>query len=259
LLIAIVLIFVVFSREPIPQDQQYHAFADARTVLGIPNGVNVLSNIPFVFAGAWGLILVLNTMRSRGAKKLLGQYLVFFAGVLLSGMGSLHYHLDPSNISLVWDRLPMSIAFMALLSSVVSECIDRKIGFFLLLPLLVIGAFSVVYWSWSEQAGQGDLRLYAIVQFLPVVLVPLMMILYRPSRNYAVPLWLLSGLYILSKVFELLDREIYTVTDAVSGHTVKHVVAAMGIAFVVQMVSRRRRELLAGGPASEALPGRPGQ
>jgi hypothetical protein len=246
IVVALVLIVVAFSRAPIAQDPRYHAFADTRTVLGISNGVNVLSNLPFVLAGVWGLIVVLNIMRSGGTNNLLVQYLLFFAGVLLSGIGSISYHLDPSNGSLVWDRLPMSIAFMALLSSVMSECIDRKVGSLLLPPLVMIGSFSVVYWSWSEQAGQGDLRLYAIVQFLPVVLVPLILILYRPTKAYAVSLWLLAGLYIVSKVFELLDCQVYAVALLVSGHTLKHVIAALGVGFVVHMVSRRREELLTG-------------
>jgi hypothetical protein len=40
---------------PIPQDPSYHQFADQRTLLGIPNFWNVVSNLPFVLVGAIGL------------------------------------------------------------------------------------------------------------------------------------------------------------------------------------------------------------
>lgn len=40
---------------PLPQSQQYHHFADDRTFLGVPNGLNVISNLPFVIVGVWGL------------------------------------------------------------------------------------------------------------------------------------------------------------------------------------------------------------
>lgn len=242
--VALTLCFVVFSLEPIPQDSKYHDFADTRTVLGIPNGVNVLSNVPFVLAGGWGLVFVLTMLHSSGMNILLVQYLLFFAGVFLSGIGSMYYHLAPSNSTLVWDRLPMSIAFMALLSSVISECIDRRLGSYLLLPLVLLGAFSVGYWSWTEQAGHGDLRSYVLVQFLPVVLVPLILLLYRPAKDYAFPIWMLASLYIVSKLFEVLDRQVYAATGSISGHTVKHVIAALGTAFVVQMVARRKKDLL---------------
>ncbi|MGA8921400.1 MAG: hypothetical protein WB540_21920, partial [Pseudolabrys sp.] len=36
----------------IAQDQSYHEFADQRTLFGIPNFRNVVSNFPFVAIGA---------------------------------------------------------------------------------------------------------------------------------------------------------------------------------------------------------------
>jgi hypothetical protein len=139
----------------------------------------------------------------------------------------------------------MSVAFMALLSSVASECIHRKLGSSLLLPLVSAGAFSVLFWFRTEQAGHGDLRLYALVQFLPVALVPLMLLLYRPGRTYEVPLWQLVILYMIAKAFELLDGRVYAVTQAVSGHTMKHLIAALGAALMVRMLRRREREVTA--------------
>src|SRR5690242_13090880 len=78
---------------PIPQDQAYHAFADRRTIFGIPNFGNVISNVPFAGIGIIGLRLV------HGAPAR-----VLFAGVLLTFFGSAYYHLAPSDARLVWDR-----------------------------------------------------------------------------------------------------------------------------------------------------------
>ena len=40
---------------PIIQNQNYHDFADQRTLFGTPHFWNVVSNIPFICIGAAGL------------------------------------------------------------------------------------------------------------------------------------------------------------------------------------------------------------
>jgi len=42
---------------PIPQDPAYHKFADSRVFLGMPNVLDVLSNIPLVILGLIGIAL----------------------------------------------------------------------------------------------------------------------------------------------------------------------------------------------------------
>lgn len=240
--VALILSLAVFLHGPIPQDSRYHNFADARTVLGVPNGVNVLSNLFLILAGVAGQLSILRNSAKPVSRSLRVQYFLFFSGVFLSGVGSCWYHLDPSNASLVWDRLPMSIAFMALFASVISEAIDRKTGERLLLPLLALGLMSVGYWAWTQNAGQGDLRIYALVQFLPVLLIPLILLLYKPPAAYAAYLWLLIFLYIISKIFELLDGQIFALTGFVSGHTLKHAMAAFAAVAVIAMLNRRKNE-----------------
>ncbi len=97
---------------PIPQDPAYHHFADTRTIAGVANFWNVLSNLPFLLAGLYGLWRYprLAAPQSRPG------YLTLCVGILLVAFGSAGYHLAPSNASLVWDRLPMTLAFMALLA-----------------------------------------------------------------------------------------------------------------------------------------------
>lgn len=227
---------LVFSQGPLPQDPRYHDFADQRVLLGLPNAYNVLSNALLILTGAWGGVFALRLPRTGADAGLSFQYALFFTGVFLSGLGSCYYHYAPSNQTLLWDRLPMALAFTALMASVVSECISRRAGALLLPPALLFGVFSVLYWFWTEQTGRGDLRPYVLVQFLPVVLIPLILALYGPPKRYAAPLWSLTALYLLAKVFEMFDQEVFVFTQGLSGHSVKHLVAALATGVMLRML-----------------------
>src|SRR5215467_13015198 len=148
---------------PIPQDQSYHQFADQRTIFGIPNFWNVVSNIPFLAVGLAGL----RRFRQDPAT------VVFFLGVFLTGFGSSYYHWDPSDGTLFWDRLPMTLGFVAILCGAIAERIDATAGRVLLWPLLVLGVFSLLWWRWAD-----DLRLYAWVQFFPCLSLPVLFLLF---------------------------------------------------------------------------------
>lgn len=234
-------IIVLYARGPVPQDPHYHEFADSRRVLGIQNGCNVLSSILFAVSGAAGLALVLLLYKAAPGSVLLIEYALFFAGIFLTAFGSGYYHYNPANSSLVWDRLAMTIAFSALLSSVASECINRKAGGVLLAPLLFFGVFSVVYWIGTENEGHGDLRPYILVQFLTIILVALIVLLYRCERNYRRSIGWLALLYVIAKAFEIFDAQVFSVTRVVSGHTLKHLFAAAGTFSVIKMLYTRHR------------------
>src|SRR4051812_45413319 len=155
----------VFLHAPIAQPQGYHHFADTRRVLGIPNSLNVLSNGAFLAAGIWGIAIA--TKHVGPAEKL--PYLILFIGVLLTAFGSAYYHWSPSDARLVWDRLPMTFGFMGLFAALAGERMGLVWQRRLLWPLVTIGVVSVLYWYWSEARGHGDLRLYLLVQFYPLV------------------------------------------------------------------------------------------
>jgi hypothetical protein len=227
----------VFSLPPIPQDPGYHRMADTRVVLGVPNGLNVLSNAGFALVGAWGLAVVL-----RGAVPRLRDpwerrpYAVLFAGTLLTAAGSAYYHLAPTDARLVWDRLPMTVAFMGLVAAVVAERVNVRASRALLAPLVLAGASSVGYWYLGELRGSGDLRPYVLVQFGSLAVVAAIAAAYpgRPSGRY-----LVAGLaaYLVAKGFESADRAVLEATGIVSGHTLKHVAAAMAPACLALMLS----------------------
>ncbi len=144
--------------DPVAQDPAYHLFADRRSLFGIPNFLDVVSNLPFALVGAAGLYFV-----SRGTSDASNStaWRVFFIGVFLTAFGSGYYHLAPDNDTLVWDRLPMTIAFMGFVAIIIGEYLSERLAKTLLLPLLVAGAASVFYWAHTEALGRGDLRAYA--------------------------------------------------------------------------------------------------
>ena len=210
---------------PIPQDPAYHLFADDRTLFGVANALNVFSNLPFLVVGAWGLAYVLRHGPVSGDLK--AAYAVFFLGVFLTGFGSGYYHLAPANGTLVWDRLPMAISFAGLFSGVVGEFVSTRLGRRLLLPLLVVSAGSVVYWAATEARAAGDLRPYAVVQFLPMLLTPFILVLRGRGKPLTRYFWALILFYALAKVAEFYDASVYTAFPAVSGHSLKHLLASL--------------------------------
>ena len=132
-------IAAAFSFSPIPQDPVYHEFADRRTLFGTPNFWNVFSNLSFVLVGAFGLSRLSRLQPSSPRS----AYVVFCVGVVFVGFGSAYYHYSPSTHALVWDRLPMTVAFMALFSMVVHDRISEQLGNGMLWSLVLAGVASV--------------------------------------------------------------------------------------------------------------------
>ncbi len=224
--IAAITIIAVFSMEPIAQDPEYHNFADQRARLNIPNFYNLISNLPFVIVGIMGMRLVGSGRATGGLPELQTVYLTFFIGVFLTGFGSAYYHYHPDNQTLLWDRLPMTISFMALFSAILSEYISSQIALKLFIPLMLSGIASVVYWYASELNGHGDLRAYVLVQFLPVLLIPLILWLFNSRLNGNKYIWGVIAAYAASKLLEFFDAQIYNALNVFSGHSLKHLMAA---------------------------------
>lgn len=223
---------------PIPQDPAYHLYADRRAMLGMPYGWNVLSNLAFVAVGMIGLGIV-GRLWKRSGDCILVFYLTLYAGVLLTGLGSAYYHVAPDDDTLVWDRLAMAVSFAGFFCSVVAELVSRRLAFGLLPVWLLAGLGGVAYWIATEHAGAGDLRAYAVAQFLPVLWVPQLLALYPRPRHYTPYMLALIALYVLAKVFELLDAEVYQLTGWISGHTLKHLAAAAAPAALLPMLRAR--------------------
>lgn len=257
--IGLAAIVTVLFLPPIPQDPAYHNFADRRRLLGIPNVLNVLSNAPFVLVGVLGWLFLLREGRARPDGPLTEPWerftsLALFAGVGLTGFGSAYYHLAPDNRTLFWDRLPMTIVFMSLFAIVIAERISLSAGRRLFPLLLAAGIGSVVYWRQGEVHAVGDLRFYGLVQFFPLVAIPLMLLLFPPRYTRAADLIVALGWYVLAKIFEFLDARIFAWGGLVSGHTLKHLTSAVAMYWIVRMLKRRRPVEPRGTPARSGSP-----
>jgi len=236
---ALVVVAVALPRFPQPAD--YHNFADHRGWLGIPNFGDVVSNLGFAVVGVLGLHALL---RKPGRIRFLDPnekwpYLIIFLGLLLTAAGSSYYHLAPDNARLVWDRLPMTIVFMSLIAALIAERFSVFAGLTLLPFLLAIGLASVWQWRWSEAHGRGDLRFYAGVQLYAMLAVILGLFLksrYTRSSDLAV----LAVFYVLAKASETFDNQIFALGNLVSGHTFKHILAALGSYWILRMLEERK-------------------
>ena len=210
----------------------------------MPNCLDVLSNLPFLVVGVLGLRFLARDRATRGTDAFLTPaerqpYWLLFGGVALTGIGSAYYHWAPDTTTLFWDRLPMTIAFMALLSSVIAERVTLTVGLRLLGPLLALGVLSTLYWHVGEQRGVGDLRPYALVQFGTLIAIPLITGLFPPRYTGTADLVRVLGWYGLAKVFEFFDHGLFHLTG-VSGHTLKHLASGVGAWWILRMVERRR-------------------
>jgi hypothetical protein len=245
LLIVVGSLVFLLTRQPFAQDTRYHDFADRRVFLGVPNVADVASNLPFLFVGVAGLGLCL---RNRIAGAAAG-WTVFFGGVALVSVGSAYYHWRPCNDTLVWDRLPMTIAFMAIFVALLSESINERLGWLLLAPAVLAGVFSVIYWHLFD-----DLRFYAWVQFMPLLTIPVAMTLFRNRYSHQRLLLLALGCYVLAKVFEAYDQQIFSLSNRiVGGHLVKHLLAAIACFVILEMLRRRRGVRILTTPPNKAL------
>lgn len=234
--------------QPIPQDPAYHAFVDTRTILGIPRFGDVVSNLPFTVVGLAGLgalFLGWFGVPAADARTRL-PYAVFFAGVALVGPASAYYHWNPTNETLFWDRVFLAVAFMGLVAAIVADRLrpGRAAGW-ILAGLVGTGFASVLSWSVGESAGAGDLRAYFLVQFYPLIAVPLVLWWFPESlrvRSRFIA-WAV-GIYAVAKTAELYDAELYTLFGgAVSGHTIKHLLAAVCPVAVIAMMRIWPREV----------------
>ncbi len=240
-----------------PQPQEYHNFADQRPLLGVPHCLNVLSNLPFLIVGVAGLVFMAGPWSRRPGTFLepaeRWPYWVFFLGLALTGIGSAYYHADPNNARLTWDRMPLTVAFMGLFTAVLAERISWRLADWLLGPLVALGIASVVYWHWTETQGAGDLRSYFVVQFFPLLALPLLLLFFPSRYTGTADLVAVLGCYLIAKILELLDGQVYTQGGIVSGHTLKHLVAGVGPYFVLHML-QHRQPISAASPALVAAP-----
>ena len=237
----VVLSAVMLLVAPIPQDPAYHIFADTRSCLGLENFGDVTSNGGFLLVGLIGLVK-LNVLWRGGRFDHFWQmfpFLLFFVAVAFVAPGSAYYHEAPDNDRLFWDRLPMTIAFMSLFAGILADRVHVLFSGKALWGMVLFGILSLLYWRQTEIQGVGDLRPYVLVQFYPLVVLPLVCWLY-PKFNLT-PVKYLIWMYVwyaAAKGLEFFDAEVYQfLGTAISGHSLKHLIAALAVYMVVKMLS----------------------
>jgi hypothetical protein len=242
---------------PIPQDPGYHDFADQRTLLGVPHAGDVLGNVALVAAGLYGLLAIRRAVPAGLTAGDAPAQRIAFLGVFLTGFGSAYYHWRPDAGTLLWDRLPMAVTSGALFSIVVSEFVSSRAGRALLAPAVALGLASVLSWHAGEARGAGDLRAYAIVQFLPALALVLMLLCARSRYACAGGWWVVVAWFAAAKAAEALDRPLYEWTSIVSGHNAKHVLAAFAVWAWAGMLVRRASAVPASAPGVPTTPAAP--
>jgi hypothetical protein len=224
----------------LPIGSHYHDFADKRTILRIPNALDVLSNIPFVVVGVWAVAWL---SRAAARTAFLDEreriaYLVFFAGVTLTGFGSYWYHISPSDARLPWDLIPMTCSFVSVISAIVMERISPQFGFVILFPLIILGISTIVYWYLT-----GDYKFYLFLQFFSPVILALVIGMFPPRYSGMGYLITAFALYVIAKLFEAYDYPVYRFNGLISGHALKHVTAAVSCFCIFRMLQMRGRHL----------------
>lgn len=227
---------------PFAQPLSYHDLADQRAFFGVPNFANVLSNVLFLYVGVAGLW----AMRPGGRAMIVERfgrlpYLIFFVGMLLTACGSSWYHLAPDNQRLLWDRLPMTIAFMGLVCALIAERVQPLLGRALTMPAVVIGMASVWYWQWSAAQGAENLMPYLVLQGYAVLMLLLLAALYPSGYTHGRMLFGVFGWYALAKLLEWGDSWIFKLGGIVSGHTLKHLASGLATWWVLRMLMLRRQ------------------
>jgi hypothetical protein len=221
-----------------------HPFVDARTLLGIPNAMDVLTNIPLALTGLCGLL----ALRGRTLSATTQQAAwVFFAGLLVTGFGSAWYHWAPDATGLVWDRLGMAITFAGALALAVAERVGQAPARQTLCVLLPLALLSAIL-----PASNGNVLPWAAVQFGGMAMI-VWLALQRPAVGaMGIRLGALIGLYALAKALELGDEAVFQASaQTISGHSLKHLTAALA-AFAV--LGSLWRQPLRGLPPRPAHP-----
>lgn len=226
---------------------------NVRGKLIIPNFGDVASNIVILIGGLSGILALMMLSTSSDEKypfsdadtstwQLNVCLPLFFVATVAVSIGSTYYHWFPNDSTLVWDRLPMTVAFAAIFCFMLDEYLppsidddgddNNGIGQAALTPLIALGIASVLYWSYTD-----DLRLYAVVSILPLFLMPVLVISFRPRHTGTLQQILGLALYGGAKVCEEKDYEIFLWTGRrISGHSLKHILAGFAPISITYMV-----------------------
>lgn len=224
---------------PIAQPDHYHAFADQSFVFGIPHAQDVLSNLGFAAVAIWGWLRLAPMRQQPALATSWPGHALFLTSLLLTAAGSACYHWEPDNARLIWDRLPIAMACAGVLVAVRADTRGRSASAAELCLFVIAAIASVAWWAHTDRQGEGDLRPYLLLQALPIILVPLWQAIHESPPNERRSYGCALSLYLVAKAAELLDHQLLDRLGAVSGHTLKHLIAALAAMVIVACLVRR--------------------
>jgi hypothetical protein len=217
-----VLLLAAWFGPVVGQPADHHHFADTRTLLGVPFCMDVLSNLAFALSALAGARVL---WRLPAGKLLPAQRQaawLFFGGLLATAVASSYYHLAPSDAGLAVDRLGMVLAFAGLLGLAVADRVSDRAGRTVIVAVLGLGPASVALWS-----ATGNVLPWAVLQFGGLLVLASLCMWRAVPGALGVRLGAVIGLYAVAKAFELGDHAVFDFSHGmVSGHTMKHLVAA---------------------------------
>lgn len=229
---------IFYFAGPIPQITHYHQFANQSSWLRIVNAENVLTNMPFLIVGFWGLFRFKHFVIESDIERI--SWYGFFIFIALTALGSAYYHLEPNHFRLIFDRIPIALSFIFLFNALIAERVSTKIARNLLAPMFIYSIASILYWYYTETIGVGDLRPYILVQLLPILLMPILLELYSPKYSKGWMFYLVGIWYFIAKLLEVYDHTIFDYLGFMSGHGMKHLFSALSCAQVAWMLEKRR-------------------
>jgi hypothetical protein len=252
------LLVVAIVAPSVSQSAQHHHFADQRAWGWIPFAADVLSNLPFLIWGIFGVTLLAQPARGVGHRTVAasrGLTFLFFVGLVITAFMSAFYHWRPDNAGLVFDRLGMVVAFAGLMGLAAAGRVSARAGELLALAILLLGPLSI--WVWS---ASGNVLPWAVLQFGGMLMVLCLAVL-KPLHGAPDIRWgWVIVIYALAKCLEIADEVVFSATSQlVSGHSLKHVVASFAawpVVFAMLTPRKSKAEfattLRAAKPASDS-------
>ncbi|QUJ70064.1 hypothetical protein KDD30_18100 (plasmid) [Photobacterium sp. GJ3] len=245
---ACILVLLILLQSPVILPPDVDTDTSSRQISDVHPLHVIVSSLPLAIVGFMG-IRMLSLIPKKQADRVVEPeiataYFLFFQALLATSLGAVYYDLLPTPFGLMLDRIPGAIALVSLYCIVLSEYVRPALGTKLLFPLNIYAVFSVVYWYWMTTAASGtaDLSAYMLVQLLPILHLPLILLLYQgrwPDRPYYLAAFMCYGVAIGA---ESLDAEVWGMTQGIiSGHCVKHVLAACAGGWVYLMLRQRLR------------------